>query len=170
MRLKIRPEQPADIPWIRLVHEAAFPGPTEARLVDNLRYHRKASVSLVAESDGRVVGHILFSPVTLEGSDIPGLGLAPVAVLPDHRHRGVGSKLIREGLKNCRKTGCRFVVVIGEPNFYRRFGFRKASVRGLRNEYGVDDPFMVLELKPGAIPPAGGLVKYAPDFAESGSE
>jgi putative acetyltransferase len=148
------------------VHEAAFPTPAEANLVDRLRANGRAVVALIAESDGNVVGHIVFSPVTL---DPPargiGLGLGPVAVLPEHEHHGVGRRLIQNGLAECKAQGAGFVVVVGEPVYYGRFGFERASKRGLNNEYGVDEAFMVFELGAGALPRFGGLVKYGPEFA-----
>jgi len=162
-----RPETPADLAAVRRVHEAAFPTPAEARLVDQLRAHGKAVVSLVEERAREITGHILFSPIAVEGFTLwrLALGLAPVAVLPACQRQGVGSRLVRDGLEACRNLGCGFVVVLGEPGYYGRFGFEQASRRGLRNEYGVDDAFQVFELTAGAIPPAGGLVQDASEFA-----
>ena len=162
-----RPETTADAAAIRRVHAAAFPTPTEAELVDRLRAHGKATVSLVAEQAREIVGHILFSPVAVDGVRLVGLalGLAPVAVLPACQRQGVGSRLVRDGLEACRGLGCGLVVVLGEPGYYGRFGFGRASRWGLRNEYGVDDAFQAIELSAGSIPPAGGLVRYAPEFA-----
>ena len=163
-----RPETTADAAAIRRVHAAAFPTPTEAELVDRLRAHGKATVSLVAEQAREIAGHILFSPVEVDGVRSVGLalGLAPVAVVPAWQRQGAGSRLVREGLEACRWLGCGLVVVLGEPAYYRRFGFEHACRRGLRNEYRADDAFQVIELSAGSIPPVGGLVKYAPEFAE----
>lgn len=162
---EVRPEQPGDTEAVARVHEAAFPTTAEARLVALLRGAGKAMVSLVALSEERVVGHILFSPVTIDGSPMVGAGLAPVAVLPKCQRRGVGSRLIEAGLDACRAAGVPFVVVLGHPEYYPRFGFRRASERGLGNEYGADEAFRVLELRPGSLPPGGGLVRYASEFA-----
>jgi putative acetyltransferase len=164
----IRPERAADADAIRAVHRGAFLTEDEARLVDRLRANGHAAVSLVAEVDGSVVGHILFSPVSVVAPSAccPGLGLAPLAVLPAHQRRGVGSALIREGLAVCRREGCPFVVVLGHPGYYPRFGFRRASAVGLSNEYGADEAFLVLELQPDSLPAGGGLVRYGPEFAE----
>jgi putative acetyltransferase len=164
----VRPERPEDIAAIRAVHCAAFPADAEARLVDRLRARGQACVSLVAEVDGAVVGHVLFSPVSIIATSglCAGLGLAPVAVLPAHQRGGVGSALIRAGLAQCRAEGCGFVVVLGHPTYYPRFGFRRASEVGLGNEYGADEAFMVLELRPGSLPAGGGLVRYGPEFGE----
>lgn len=165
---KIRSEEEHDATTVHIVHEAAFPTDAEARLVDRLRQSGKAVISLVAELDGRVVAHVMFSPVTIEGAAVTasGVGLAPVAVLPERQRSGMGSALIRAGLDACRDRGCPFVVVLGAPAYYRRFGFRRADERGLGNEYGAAEEFMVIELRPGGLPAEGGLVRYAPEFAE----
>jgi putative acetyltransferase len=162
----IRPERPGDADGIRAVHAAAFPTDLEARLVERLRDSAAARVSLVAQVDGHIVGHIVFSPVTVNGQRIAGaLGLAPVAVAPKYQRQGIGGQLIRAGLVTCRELGCGFVVLLGHPEYYPRFGFQQASRFGLTNEYGADEAFMVLELQPGAIPPGGGLVRYGSEFA-----
>ena len=164
----IRPERPEDMAAVFAIHAAAFPTDAEACLVDRLRAAGEARLSLVAEANGAIVGHVLFSPVSIETASghRTGLGLAPVAVLPAHQRQGVGSALIREGLAICRQQRCRFVVVLGHPEYYPRFGFRRASDVGLTNEYGADDAFMVIELETGALPADGGLVKYGPEFGE----
>ena len=165
--MKIRSEEARDVSTVRIVHEAAFPTDAEARLVDRLRAAGKAVISLVAEIDARIVGHVLFSPVTIEGVRTNGaLGLAPVAVLPTDQRSGIGSALIRAGLDECRRRGCPFVVVLGEPDYYRRFGFRRAAELELGNEYAADEAFRVIELRRGGIPPEGGVVRYAPELAE----
>lgn len=162
----IRPECPADSAAVRHVHEAAFPTRAEADLVDRLRAGGKAAVSLVADDEGKIVGHIIFSPVTLDPvANVVGLGLAPVAVLPDHEKHGVGRRLIQNGLAECHAWGARFVVVLGDPAYYGRFGFESAERHGLRSEYGGGDAFMVFKLESGALPRPGTLVKYAPEFA-----
>lgn len=162
----IRPERPDEAAAVRRVHEAAFPTPAEANLVDRLRDRGKAVVSLIAEADDRVVGHIVFSPVTLDPpAGGMGLGLGPVAVLPEYEHHGVGRRLIQNGLAECRARGAGFVVVVGDPAYYGRFGFERAGRRGLRNEYGADEGFMVFELDASALPRDGALVKYGPEFA-----
>jgi putative acetyltransferase len=124
-------------------------------------------VSLVAVEQDEIVGHVAFSPVSVLGAT-DGVGLAPVAVLPSHRRRGIAERLIREGLAACQRAGYGFVVVLGEPGYYRRFGFVPASRLGLRDEYGGGEAFQALELPPGSIPPSGGLVRCAPEFAGLG--
>jgi putative acetyltransferase len=164
--ISIRPETAADSAGIRAVLEAAFPTPVEAQLVDRLRAAGKALVSLVAEEGGRVVGHVLFSPVTVESGAEGGVGLAPLAVLPAYQRRGIGAALVTEGLRLCRDLGHAFVVLLGSPAYYGRFGFRRAGALGLGNEYGADEEFQALELRPGGLPVGGGLVRYGPEFAE----
>jgi putative acetyltransferase len=163
----VRPERAGDESAIRAVHERAFGRPQEAALVDALRAAGAHVVSLVAEDDGVVVGHVLFSPVGVEVGD-PGLGLGPVGVRPDRQRCGLGSLLIRRGLAECRARGHQLVVVLGEPGFYRRCGFVPASAHGLRCEYDAPaDAFMVLELLPGALAGRRGLVRYRPEFADT---
>ncbi len=164
----VRLEVEADHDAVRAIHTAAFGGPDEARLVDALRAAGKAVVSLVAEGEGRAVGHVLFSPVTIEGlgAQRTALGLAPVGVLPAAQSLGAGTALIRAGLDACRALGADAAVVLGHPAYYPRFGFAPASRFGLRCEYDVpDDHFMALELTPDALHGAAGLVRYSPEFA-----
>lgn len=161
----IRLEQPKDAAAVRRVHQAAFPTAAEADLVDRLRAGGKAAVSLVAEDGGQIVGHIVFSPVTFD-PPIPAtaFGLAPMAVLADHWKHGVGRRLVQNGLAECHARGACLVVVVGEPDYYERFGFERASRHGLRNEFGAEDAFQVFLLEAGTHPPPGTLVKYVPEF------
>src|SRR5688572_22803870 len=128
--MTIRGERPEDASRVRHVNEAAFGRPAEADLVERLRRACQDSLSLVAE-DAAVVGHILFTPVVVEspGRRVLGMGLAPLAVLPDRQRRGVGSQLVRRGLNLLRERGCPFIVVVGHPEYYPRFGFEPASTR-----------------------------------------
>ena len=163
--ITVRAETAEDIPVIRRVNGLAFGQPGEAELVDALRAAARPYISLVAVSEGQVVGHIFFSPVTLESEDSAFiLGLAPMAVLPEYQRRGIGSRLVRAGLEECLRIGCDVVVVVGHSKYYPRFGFVPASQKGLKCEYQVpDEVFMVAELRPDAL--AGrGLVKYRPEF------
>jgi putative acetyltransferase len=154
------------------VHLRAFEGRgEEARLVELLHTAGAAPVSLVAasEPEGRVVGHILFSPVEVDGRvpDPPTMvGLAPVGVLPEYHGRGIGSRLVSRGLQACREAGYGAAVVLGEPRYYSRFGFEQASRKGLGNEYGVDEHFMVVELSNGAIDGVSGTARYREEFRE----
>lgn len=168
--MTIRPEKPEDAPAIRIVIEQAFGSAAEADLVDALRRNGKATLSLVAEDDdGRIVGHILFSPVMVETGEgeLVGVGLAPMAVLPEFQNRGVGSSLVKNGLDRCREDGHSFAVVLGHSGYYPRFGFTRASRFGIRSEYEVaDENFMAIELRDGALQNKAGMVRYQPEFNE----
>ncbi|MFC1483940.1 GNAT family N-acetyltransferase [Candidatus Neomarinimicrobiota bacterium] len=166
---EIRPEQSADVAAVRYVNEQAFEGPDEARIVDLLRERRKALISLVAIAGEQVVGHILFSPVTIEpdNDSLRLIGLAPMAVLPGQQRRGIGSALVEAGLQRCRELGFDAVVVLGHPEYYPRFGFTRAGAFGLTNEYEADEAFMVLELRSGCLKGIQGLAKYASEFGEA---
>lgn len=165
--ITIRDEQPLDVEAIRAVHLAAFGQPQEATLVDQLR-EGGAIASLVAERSPHIIGHICFSPVEIVSeSPVAGLvaGLAPLAVLPEWQRQGVGTQLVVAGIASCRQLGYQAIVVLGHPTYYPRFGFIPASRLGWRCEYDVpDEVFMVLELQPGTLSPAPGLVQYRPEF------
>jgi putative acetyltransferase len=163
MECTIREEEEKDHRQVREIVQAAFPSDAESKLVDALRSNGKAIISLVAVYSDEVFGHILFSPVTTTPpSDARGIGLAPVAVKPEHQSHGIGSRLIHEGLHLCEVLQYDYCVVLGSPEYYGRFGFKKASDFYLQNEYGVDDEFMVIHFSDRR---ATGLVKYAPEFA-----
>lgn len=162
---EIREERPCDVDWIRNVLLAAFPTSAEADLVDRIREEGLSVISLVAEEGGEVAGHILFSPVIVEGEDRKGLGLAPVAVAPQFQGRGIGSGLIEKGLEEARKNDFNFVVVLGDPAYYIRFGFQTATQFGLGNEYGAEAEFMAQELISGGLDRIQGMVRYAEPFA-----
>jgi putative acetyltransferase len=116
-----------------------------------------------------ISGHIALSPVQIVGTThAAGVGLAPLSVRPELQRRGIGAQLVRESLAACKHAGVGFIVVLGAPEYYRRFGFRKASLFQLENEYGAGDAFMALPFKEGSITP--GLVRYAPEFSDSASE
>ena len=165
----IRQEIPADIPAIFEVNYQAFAHYDEARLVDALRDAKvfNPELSLVAVDGERIIGHIMFPPVTIEspGAIVPAIALAPLVVHPDYQCRGVGTALIEEGLKVCRTLGHRIVIVIGHPEYYPRYGFRSARSNGIIAPFAVaDDVFMVLALDPGALDGIQGIVKYPEAF------
>jgi putative acetyltransferase len=167
--LTIRREEDRDRVGVFRINELAFGRPGEAKLVDALRKGDQPTISLVAEQDSQVVGHIFFSPVSIESATktSTAIGLAPMAVLPDRQRQGIGSQLVRAGLVECQRLGQYVVVVLGHPKFYPKFGFVPASRFGLRCEYAVpDDVFMVAELTPGALAVRPGLVKYGPEFQQ----
>lgn len=166
----VRAEAPADYDAVRALNREAFAGEGEARLVDAVR-GVDGVLSYVAEIDGGVVGHILFTPVTVAGATSAArvAGLGPVAVRPSHQRQGVGALLIRAGLEECRRAGYEVIVLVGHAAYYPRFGFTRASAHGLRCEFPVpDEVFMVLELRPGALSGVRGVVKHLPQFAEAG--
>ena len=163
----IHPETPANRPAVRHVNELAFCQPNEADLVDMLRSGRHMVLSLVAEFDDAVIGHILFTHVNVESAEAcwSAVGLGPMAVLPEHQRHGVGSQLVREGLKRCRHAGYLVVFVVGHPEYYPRFGFVPAPPQGITSPWPVpDDAFMLAELEPGALKGRQGVLKFAPAF------
>ena len=163
----IRAERSEDAQEVRHVTELAFGRPAEADLVERLRRAGTDSLSLVAE-DAAVVGHILFTPVVVEsaGRRVLGMGLAPMAVLPDRQRQGIGSQLVKQGLDILRERGCPFVVVVGHPEYYPRFGFEPASIHGLACQWeGVPAAaFMVLVLDVHAMAGVSGVAKYRDEF------
>jgi putative acetyltransferase len=167
MSAVIRPETVADHRAIREVNRLAFGGESEARLIDALRDGGYTRVSLVADEHGRVVGHILFSilPIATPRGEIQALSLAPMAVVPDRQRQGIGSQLLREGLRACQDSGHRIVVVLGHPKFYRRFGFSAKLAEPLTSQYS-GPAFMAAALVPGALEGLVGEVRYPPPFED----
>jgi putative acetyltransferase len=163
----IRAEERSDWPAVHAVNVSAFEAPVEANHVDSLREQAQPLVSLVAEDGGTIVGHIMFSPVSLSSDPaIRIMGLGPMAVAPTHQRKGIGSALVRAGLEGCRQLGFGAVVVLGHPGYYPRFGFVPSSRFGIGSEYEVpEDVFMVLELQPGFLGGASGTVKYHAAFS-----
>jgi putative acetyltransferase len=164
----LRPETRDDIAGITRVNQLAFGGDDEARIVGRVRDSGIPFISIVADDHG-ILGHILFSPVTLGGKDDRLLmGLGPMSVLPTRQRQGVGSGLVRAGLEECRRIGAGGVVVVGHPEFYPRFGFSNASAFGLKCEFEVpDDVFMATEFTKDALRIPGGLIRYHPAFSET---
>jgi putative acetyltransferase len=165
--ITIRLESLDDASAVRRVNEVAFGQPLEADLAERLQKSCAESLSLVAV-DEIVVGHILFTPVTVESQVRPvfGMGLAPMAVLPERQRQGLGSELVRHGIALLRERGVPFVVVVGHPEYYPRFGFEPASAHGLRSQWDgmPDEAFMVLVLDGEAMAGVAGVARYRPEF------
>jgi len=167
--IEIREEEPCDQAAVLLLNEVAFANGPEAAVVDKLRADCDNYVSFVAVDQGTLVGHILFTPATLDNGGLTGMGLAPMAVLPSHQRQGIGSLLVRHGLEHLRQTGCPFIIVLGHPEYYPRFGFELASHYKLSSQWdGVpDEAFMVVVFDRDALPKAGGIARYRGDFDEA---
>jgi len=163
----IREEQPSDIEKIWEVNSEAFASEAEANLVNALRISGCTYVSLVAETENKIVGHILFTPVELSGNEnkLKIMGLAPMAVLSQYQNKGIGSKLVKAGIKHCRSLDVDAVVVLGYPDYYPKFGFVPTVKYGIKSEYEVpDEVFMILELTPGSLNNHEGVIKYHEAF------
>lgn len=164
----VRPEHPNDIAAIHAVNVAAFGCAGEADLVDALRANGRLTLSLVAERDSEVVGHVAFSPamVTSPAGDWTALALGPLAVLPSYQRAGVGSALVRAGLAACLAMGHDVIFLLGHETYYPRFGFAPSKPKGV---WWVDRPedalhFMVAELRPNAMAGRAGAMRFAPEF------
>ncbi len=167
---EIRAERAGDVQAVRRVVEAAFKGKGEADLVDALRAGGKFSVALVATQGRTVAGFCLLTDVEIDGSGLKprGAGLAPLAVRPTFQGRGVGGMLLRAALERAREAGYGFVVLLGDPRYYGRFGFRAGATLGLACGFAApEEAFMAIELSPGALAGVSGTVRYLPEFAES---
>jgi putative acetyltransferase len=170
-KLVIRPEKAEDYKAIFTVNKLAFAREAEAQLVENLRNTKGyiPELSIVAISDGNVVGHVLFSAISIktDADNVPAIALAPVAVLPEYQSQGIGSLLIQEGVKRCQKFGHKIIIVVGHPKYYPRFGFVSARERGLMLPFKApDEAFMVLEIVPKSLEGVSGTVVYPPEFAK----
>ena len=165
-RMIVRPERASDRPAVRHVHATAFTTPDEADLVDALRALARPLVSLVAEADGVVVGHVMFSPVALPAHrELRLMGLAPLAVVPARQRSGIGSALTRAGLERCRDLDVGAVVVLGHPDYYPRFGFTRADAFGIGCQFEAPPAaWMLLELVPGYLDGAGGTARWHAAF------
>jgi putative acetyltransferase len=162
----VRPERPDDFRAIEALLDTAFGQPAESRLVDALRQGDFTRLALVAESQGEIVGYLLFSdlPIETPGGTVPALALAPMAVWPGVQRQGVGSRLVREGLRQALDEGHRIVIVLGHRHYYPRFGFSAELARPLASPYA-GESFMALELVAGALTGVAGEVRYPPPFS-----
>ena len=160
-------ESTNDAAAISELNREAFGGETEARIIEKLRDRGAPVISLVAKDDGRVVGHILFSPVTIEGAELKGAGLGPLAVVDSYRKKGVDTLLVKAGLESIRYDGYDFAVVAGDRDYYRRFGFEPAIVFNLRSELPVrEEDFLARAIRPGSLNDVSGIVHYMPEFGK----
>ncbi|BDD08480.1 N-acetyltransferase [Fulvitalea axinellae] len=169
MNVTVREERPEDNIHVFVINNEAFGGAEEADLVERLRKSTSSApgLSLVAEAKGKVIGHILFSKcqIIAEDESWEALVLAPVAVTPILHGRGIGGKLIQEGLKKAKALGYGAVIVLGEADYYPRFGFEKASKWEVKCPFEVpDECFMAQELKPGYLEGKAGTVRYPIEF------
>ena len=167
----IRKEESDDYPMVKEVNDQAFGQDNEGRLVELLRKNPKfvPELSLVAEVDGKVVGHILFFPIIIknDNSQFESLALAPMSVIPSHQKKGIGSSLIRKGLAVARSLGFSSVIVLGHAQYYPKFGFEKASKWGIKAPFDVpDEAFMAIELEEGSLRGVNGVVQYHDEFNE----
>jgi len=168
--LIIRQETPEDVAAIRHVNEEAFGQKEEAEIIEKLRSRGVLTISLVAVQDNEIVGHISFSPVKIESehSSFDAIALAPMAVLPAYQRKGIGSRLVRAGLEECRHLGHEIIGALGHPNYYPHFGFIPAKPKGINCEFQVpDEAWMILELREGALAGRRGTVKFQPEFKEA---
>ena len=165
-KIQVRQERPFDIKAISTVIEAAFcnqeySGRNEHLLVEELRKAGALELSLVAELNDDIVGHIAFSPVTINDQSQHWYGLAPVAVLPQFQNKGIGSRLIKEGIEQIKAKGAKGCVLVGEPEYYKRFGFKhfdQLTYQHAPSQYFLIRPFN------SDIP--SGVVKYHPIFLQ----
>jgi len=167
--VKIEVEQPEDIEAIHEINERAFGRSGEADVIDQLRQTSPVFLSYVARMEGRMVGHVLFTPANIVQEDdwtISGLGLAPLAVAPEYQGLGIGSALCREGLKRISMEDFPFVIVLGHPGYYPRFGFEPANLYGITCSYHdvPEDCFMIRILNPQKMVGVSGVAYYRQEF------
>lgn len=169
LRLNFRPEKETDYPEVFNLHQAAFGQDDESRIVEGIRKsdHYIPALSLVAIHEDDIVGHILFSKIGIQTKDgiKESLALAPMAVLPKYQKKGIGSKLVEKGLIEAIKAGFKSVIVLGHPDYYPAFGFRKASEWNIRCPFEVpDEAFMAIELEENSLKNCEGEVVYPDAF------
>jgi len=165
MSIEIREESPDDVAAVREVNRRAFGQEQESNIVDALRTNGGALLSLVAIVNGRVVGHIIYSPLAV-AENVNGVALGPMAVVPEYQRQGIGTKLIETGNRKIKDAGYPFIIVVGHAEYYPRFGFRPAREHGIRCEWDVsDEVFMVLVFDEAKMQGVSGLAKYRQEFS-----
>ena len=166
--ITIRTELPQDSADIRKLNELAFGREEEADIVDKLRADCSDLLSLVAVEDGELLGHVLFSPAVIEGNSdqLRGMALGPMAVLPERQNEGIGTALVREGINWLDSPACPFIIVLGHAEFYPRFGFQRATKKGVKCPWeGVpEESFMILILDQAQMSGFSGTAVYRPEF------
>ncbi len=181
MSIVIRREQPGDSEAISSILESAFEGSVESQLVNQLRVNQATELSWVAELNGEVVAQILYTPSQIhspsgsgeETQCLNGLGLAPLSVLPKYQNQGIGSLLMEETLKELENNEHDFIIVLGHPNFYKKFGFTPAVEYNVRCEFegipaeAIEEAFLILWKKVPALKLEEGLARYREEFYES---
>lgn len=169
--IKVRAEILQDTDAIRTINKQAFGQPQEATIIGRLRTNCDGLLSLVALQGEKIIGHILFSPVTIEGHHgiLKGMGLAPMAVLPEFQRQGVGTELVKTGVQMLKKSACPFIIVLGHSEYYPRFGFEPASRYRIKSQWeGVPDhAFMILWLDKTMMNHVSGVAKYRDEFNEA---
>ena len=164
MSIEIREERPDDVAAVRDLNRRAFGQDQESNIVDALRANGAALLSLVATVDDRVVGHIMYSPLSV--GDVNGAALGPMAVIPERQRQGIGSKLVEAGNRKLKDAGCPFIIVVGHADYYPRFGFTPASEHGIKCEWDVpNDVFMLLFLDEAKMQGVSGLARYRHEFS-----
>ena len=170
--ITIQKETASQFEDIYQVNRLAFNQDAEAKLVNSLRRNNNVFVpelSLTALLDGKIVGHILFTKITIVSKDqnTESLALAPMAVLPEFQSKGIGGKLIQKGLTNAKELGFESVIVLGHEHYYPKFGFEPASKWNIKAPFDVpNNAFMAIELTTGALANINGVVQYPNEFNE----
>jgi putative acetyltransferase len=173
MKATIRQEKSIDFAEIKKVNDLAFGQTNEGELVEKLRENPnyKKQLSLVAEIEGNVVGHILFFPIWIINGQTKhqSLALAPMSVLPKYQKKGIGCQLVSRGLEEAKELGFKSVIVLGHPEYYPKFGFSLASQWDIKAPFDVSDKaFMSIELVEGGLDRISGVVEYPKEFKEVG--
>ena len=171
MEIRIRQEVKEDHKRVYEINKRAFGQENESKLIEKIRKGPNfvPELSLVAEKDNEIVGHILFSKIKIVGeSEFETLALAPMAVIPKLQKQGIGGKLIKKGIEKAIELGFDSIIVLGHKDYYPKFGFQQASKWGIKSPFEVpDEAFMAIELTEKALESRAGVVQYPQEFMES---